>query len=79
MCVFQKQTTYKCGFRVTVSYQVDAKHISEFNEECLKGSSNSSRLFRGMKSGLNGFSDFLTFKDLLLIYFDIKRKGMHLL
>lgn len=67
-----------------VSYQVDEKHISEFNEECLKGSSNSSRLFRGKiwekdESGLNGFSDFLTFKDLLLIYFGINRKGMHLL
>lgn len=32
-----------------------------------------------MKNGLNGFSDFQTFKNLLLIYFDINKIGMHLL
>lgn len=68
------------GCRVTVSNLVKKPHTSQsLIEECLTGSSNNSRLFLGnvwkkMKNGLNGFSDFQTFKNLLLIYFHIKKK-----
>lgn len=72
------------GCRATVSNLVKKPHTSQsLIEECLTGSSNNSRLFLGnvwkkMKNGLNGFSDFQTFKNLLLIYFHIKKKkSMH--